>query len=224
MSLLLAIDGALGAFSAAVVERDNGTARGWRAETAAGSDALERGLALVQNLLGERSLVDVSAIAVTTGPGTFTGLRIAISYAKSLAFARDVPLIGVSSYDVVETEEDVSPRVALVSGRSGLVCARLTLDRTGESSISCGSYEAVAASLAARLPPASTLFAAGAVEGVVSQLGERGLIVRPSPPMEMPPALALAHKALQRAPAPSPHAIRADYGSVDYYTRARLES
>jgi tRNA threonylcarbamoyl adenosine modification protein YeaZ len=50
-----------------------------------------------------RSLVDprtVDRVAVATGPGSFTGLRVGASYAVGLALGRAVPLIGFSTLDV----------------------------------------------------------------------------------------------------------------------------
>jgi tRNA threonylcarbamoyladenosine biosynthesis protein TsaB len=47
------------------------------------------------------SIRDVGAIAVGIGPGSFTGLRIGISYAKGLAMASGCALVGVPGFDAV---------------------------------------------------------------------------------------------------------------------------
>ncbi|MGB9380802.1 MAG: tRNA (adenosine(37)-N6)-threonylcarbamoyltransferase complex dimerization subunit type 1 TsaB [Candidatus Binatus sp.] len=47
------------------------------------------------------SIHDVGAIAVGTGPGSFTGLRIGLSYAKGIAMASGCALVGIPSFDAM---------------------------------------------------------------------------------------------------------------------------
>lgn len=214
---LLAIDGALGTFSAAVIEGDREFA-----DRVDGKVALERGLGLVEAVLRRAGLQprDLDALAVCTGPGGFTGLRIAMSYAKGLALATRRPLVGASSYDVVEAPSIDPPVIAAVSGRVGLACARLREeDDSGVARVWCGPYDRVADGLAQRLAARGwrEIACCGGVEGVVAGLGERGFIVRAYPLPDFPAALSVARLAARRLAASevvaSPHALRPDYGS-----------
>lgn len=53
---------------------------------------------------------DVARIVVTTGPGSFTGVRVGLSFARALALALNVPCAGVSTLEAL----------ALEQGREGL--------------------------------------------------------------------------------------------------------
>jgi tRNA threonylcarbamoyladenosine biosynthesis protein TsaB len=59
----------------------------------------EKLIGMVECLLDECTLgiEQINAVAVSEGPGSYTGLRIGVSVAKGLAFARDIELIGVST-------------------------------------------------------------------------------------------------------------------------------
>lgn len=215
----LGIDGALGGFSAALIAVDAGGDAAGCTRTAHidGKRALEGGLALIESVLGDTVPAGLTGIAVVNGPGSFTGLRIALSYAKSLAFAAALPLVAVSSYDAYEPPQSEPPSASFVHGRTGIGCVRLRL--ASGTSTHCGPYADIAAALAERIPPGE-LRAYGAVEGTASALGERGIIVRAMPPFAQTPALAAALRALGGAPQANPHAIDADYGEAHYAERS----
>jgi tRNA threonylcarbamoyladenosine biosynthesis protein TsaB len=61
----------------------------------------ERLLPAVEAALGlaEIQKRDLDLIVVSVGPGSFTGLRIALSKAKGLARALEIPLVGVSAFE-----------------------------------------------------------------------------------------------------------------------------
>jgi tRNA threonylcarbamoyladenosine biosynthesis protein TsaB len=44
---------------------------------------------------------NVSAIIVTTGPGSFTGIRVALAFCKGLSEGRGIPLVGVPTLDIL---------------------------------------------------------------------------------------------------------------------------
>jgi tRNA threonylcarbamoyladenosine biosynthesis protein TsaB len=45
------------------------------------------------------SFEDLDAICISSGPGSFTGLRVGMSYAKGIAMALDIPIVPVSTFD-----------------------------------------------------------------------------------------------------------------------------
>jgi tRNA threonylcarbamoyladenosine biosynthesis protein TsaB len=66
-------------------------------------------------------LREIGCVAVDVGPGLFTGLRVGISSAKAIAHALRVPVIGVSSLDLIAFPVRFSPRlvVAAIDARRG---------------------------------------------------------------------------------------------------------
>jgi tRNA threonylcarbamoyladenosine biosynthesis protein TsaB len=68
---------------------------------------------------------DLDAIAVGTGPGTFTGLRIGIATARALATAAELPLRRVSSLAALALGIDAPLRLPLIDARRGELFAAL---------------------------------------------------------------------------------------------------
>ncbi|MFV8377184.1 tRNA (adenosine(37)-N6)-threonylcarbamoyltransferase complex dimerization subunit type 1 TsaB [Flavobacterium sp. LB3R33] len=54
------------------------------------------------------TLNDLSAIAVSQGPGSYTGLRIGVSAAKGLCYALDIPLIAVDTLQALASQVAIS--------------------------------------------------------------------------------------------------------------------
>ena len=66
-------------------------------------------------------LSEISVVAVDLGPGLFTGLRVGVASAKAMAHALNVPMIGVSSLDLLAFPVRFTSRliVATIDARRG---------------------------------------------------------------------------------------------------------
>lgn len=94
---VLAIDTALEACSAAVLDPGGGiTATESLAMTRGHAETLMPLIARVMNGAGVE-FAQLDRIAVTTGPGSFTGLRVGISAARGIALAAGKPAVGLST-------------------------------------------------------------------------------------------------------------------------------
>lgn len=85
----------------------------------------------VEKLLNGHS---IDAIAVAIGPGSFTGVRIGLGFAKGLALARNVPLIGVRTFEITVYGLPFEERevIAVVqAGRGRVIWARCSASETG---------------------------------------------------------------------------------------------
>ena len=96
--LILAIDTALDACAAAVLDTEAGEL------IAQESQAMKRGHAealmpLIGRVITQSGIgfAGLDRIAVTTGPGSFTGLRVGLSAARGIALAADKPVVGVTT-------------------------------------------------------------------------------------------------------------------------------
>jgi len=157
--------------------------------------------ALEQLGLGAEHL---SGVAVTRGPGSFTGLRVGMAVAKGLALARSLPLVGVPTLDVVAAAQgrDRRPLCAVLQAGRGRICVatyrwrggswraregpRLTtwpalVEETTSPTLFCGEVDPVGADalatrgeMAVLLPAAARLRRAGFLAEVAWQRLNRG--------------------------------------------------
>lgn len=102
------MDGSTRVSTAALLDHVPGA--GWRV-LARRADADGRGqarvlLGLIDGMLEEtgRRVADVGAVVAGIGPGTFTGVRIAVATARAAALALDVPVLGVSTLAALVAE------------------------------------------------------------------------------------------------------------------------
>jgi tRNA threonylcarbamoyladenosine biosynthesis protein TsaB len=95
---VLAIDTALGACAAAVLDTASGAVTAHESQTMSRGHA-EALMPLIARVM-ERARLDFSEldrIAVTTGPGSFTGLRVGIAAARGLGLAAGKPVVGLTT-------------------------------------------------------------------------------------------------------------------------------
>jgi tRNA threonylcarbamoyladenosine biosynthesis protein TsaB len=72
------------------------------------------------------SLHDLQVVAVALGPGSFTGLRIGLAFAKGMALAKHLDIIGVPTLDILAASQplaDLPMVVVLHAGRGRLAVA-----------------------------------------------------------------------------------------------------
>jgi len=96
--LILCIESSSSACSVAISK--DGVLLGVEEENASFSHA-EHLHIFIKKLLAKYSIAfsELSAVAVSTGPGSYTGLRIGVSAAKGICFVKEIPLVSVSSLE-----------------------------------------------------------------------------------------------------------------------------
>lgn len=119
--LILALDTSMAACSVCVYDAGTGVVLGSRHEF------MDRGQAealapMVQETMASASVAfkDLARIAVTTGPGTFTGVRIGLAMARGLGVALNIPMTGINSLAAIACNETAGdlPIVVAVDARA----------------------------------------------------------------------------------------------------------
>ena len=113
MALLLAID--TSAHTAGVALLGGEVVLAERTWQAVGNHTTQL-LPAVRELLraSGKTVADLGAVATAIGPGAFTGLRVGIATAKTLAWSRGIPCVAIGSLDALAATVAWAPRVLAV--------------------------------------------------------------------------------------------------------------
>lgn len=103
--IVLGLDTCLNACSVAVL--DGARTLAWRSDVMARGHQ-ERLAPMAQAVMAEAGLPfsALQRIGVTVGPGSFTGLRVGVAFAKGLASALSIPAAGVGALEALAAEAD----------------------------------------------------------------------------------------------------------------------
>lgn len=163
---VLAIDTALGACAACVVEGD--AERGESREVARESEPMERGHAEALLPLLERVVARVEGgfsaldrVAVTVGPGSYTGLRVGLSAARAVGLAAGIPVVGVTTLSALLAP--VLAEAPQEPGEAGAVAAAIDARHGGVFLQAIGGAGVLVPPLHIRLEEAAPLMAPGPV-------------------------------------------------------------
>ena len=120
--LILAIDTALDACAAGVLDTSASKLIAWETQPMKRGHA-EALMPLIGRVMNQAAIAftALDRIAVTTGPGSFTGLRVGLSAARGIALAADRPVVGVTTLTAyaapVVSTNSTPPVIAAIDAR-----------------------------------------------------------------------------------------------------------
>lgn len=130
-----------------------------------GADRGRGVLPAVRTLLEEHGVAprDLAGIVVDVGPGSFTGVRVGVTTAKTLGFALEVPIVAVTSLEALAaTVASRAPVLALRdAGRGRLYAAAWAAGEPGQRPVVLAPTREAAPSLLRRLGPDAGMLAVG---------------------------------------------------------------
>ena len=132
--MLLAIDTATNLAGLALYDQTTGRILGEEMWQSVNNHTVELMPRLVR-LLEQRQIAQagLSGLCVSLGPGSFTGLRIGLGLAKGLSLARDLPLVGIPTLDIVAQPHMTqrAPIWAILQAGRGRICVGKYVRRKG---------------------------------------------------------------------------------------------
>ncbi|MCA3554359.1 tRNA (adenosine(37)-N6)-threonylcarbamoyltransferase complex dimerization subunit type 1 TsaB [Aestuariivirga sp.] len=203
---ILSLDAAMAACSAAVIDTEVAL------PLAAALVEMERGHAealpsMVAEVMACSGLAmsQIDRVAVTTGPGAFTGVRIGLAMARGLGLARGIPVIGIDSLSAIAANETARSHLLVVSdARNDEVYAALF---DADRKLIMGPQVAVAAHVAAGLP-GKTVVLGTAARSAVAASGRGDLILSQAFPLPVASRFARIYAGAAAGNRPAPLYLR----------------
>jgi tRNA threonylcarbamoyladenosine biosynthesis protein TsaB len=208
---ILAVDTALGACSAAILDNDKVLAHRFVAMERGHAEALAP---MVADVVRESGLAfsALDRLAVTTGPGTFTGQRVGLAFMRGLRVALKRPLIGITTLDAmcaaVLEEANMQFAAAIHDARRGE--AYLSVVSTMQTVLppSLVVLDQAAAKISASIPSGASVALAGTAAEVVAAKMSAGYLTSVRQP-DARWVARLARHAPETNDAPHPLYLRA---------------
>jgi tRNA threonylcarbamoyladenosine biosynthesis protein TsaB len=198
---ILALDTSMGACSAAVLRTDGAAPRLDARQEAMARGHAEALMPMVAEVLAAACIAarDLDLIAATEGPGSFTGVRIAIAAARGLALATGAKLYGTDSLTVMARDAFAvgllpkGPFAVAVDARRGMIYLGI-YDEAGERR---DGPVLVSPDNAANLVPRDLSLAIGSGATLLAECAEQGRRIETALPDLQPSAASLAKIALE---------------------------
>ncbi len=188
-------------------------------------------LPMVEDMLknGGKTLDEVECIAVATGPGSFTGLRIGVAAAKGLAWAKKLPCAGCSSLESMAwglAHLDGQEICCVMDARRNQVYRARFLAKNGTLTRLCPDGAVSLEDLAKEIKNPQIIVGDG-WKLCYNDFQERGLPCAVAPPhLRFPTAWGVAQCALEQEKTRSfvtAQALLPDYHRLSQAERERLE-
>ena len=93
-----------------------------------GRDLSSKTLGLIHEMLDKNKIAfkDIKKIIVVNGPGSFTGIRVGVTIAKTLAWSQEIPIIAISSLTAMALSSDSDDFVCpFIDARRGFYYASI---------------------------------------------------------------------------------------------------
>lgn len=182
------------------------------------AEALPPMVAEVMRLAGH-DFSQIDRIAVTSGPGTFTGVRIGLAFARGLGLARGVPVIGIDSLSAIAANEQAAAPLLVVSDARNAEIYAATFDV--RRNLLRAPHVTTAEAATADISP-GTYVLGTAARAVIAASGRADLVLSTAGALPVAAVFGRAAAGLEQGSTPTPLYLRAPDAKPQSATLRRI--